>query len=84
MTNKNLTYLQTGLEKARAFAQFCQNLFNYFAVEICHRNTLLSATQGFLIGKNFANRQKLQRRHSALKNSSQRIGITAVTVNACQ
>ena len=38
---------------------------HYLVVEICHRWTLLSATPSFQVGKNFENRQKLQKRHSA-------------------
>ena len=34
--------------------------FVYFAVEICHRATLPSATLNFLASKNFANRPKHQ------------------------
>ena len=36
--------------------------FVYFAVEICRRRTLLSATLSFQIRQNFENRQKHQRR----------------------
>ena len=31
---------------------------HYLVVEICHRWTLLSATQSFQVGKNFENQQK--------------------------
>ena len=40
--------------------------FVYLAVEICHRWTWLSATPSFQVRKNFENRQKHQRRRSAL------------------
>ena len=59
--------------------------FVYFAVKICQRATLPSATLNFLAGKNFANRPK----HQAWVGQAdfrkvELIGITAVTVNACQ
>ena len=39
--------------------------FVYFAVEICHRGTLPSATPSFPVGENFENRQKHQRHRSS-------------------
>ena len=62
----------------------------YFAVEMCHRRPLPSATPGFRFGKNFANQQNIKGAvalgwgRQIWKKSSQTMGIAAVTVNACQ
>ena len=63
--------------------------FVYLAVEICHRRTLLSATPSFQvyigktlkIGKNIKDAVVLGWGRQILENSSQTIGITAVTVS---
>ena len=62
----------------------------YFTVEICHCGPLPSATPGFRFGKNFANQQNIKDAvvlgwgRQVLEKWSQTMGITAVTVIACQ
>ena len=64
--------------------------FVYFAVEICHPGLCLVQPQVFRFGKNFANRQNIKYAvvlgwgRQIFAKSSQTMGITAVTVNACQ
>ena len=53
------------LNKARVALEKSLPEFVYFAVEICHRGPLPSATLTFPVRKNFENRQKHQRRRSA-------------------
>ena len=63
--------------------------FVYFAVEICHRGPLPSATP-FPFGKNFAKRQNIKDAvmlgwgWQIFAKSSQTMGIAEATINACQ
>ena len=65
--------------------------FVYSVVEICHRGPLPSETpQVFPFGKNFAKQQNIKDAvvlgwgRQIFEKSSQTMGITAATVNACQ